>query len=56
MSRALVRVIALIMLFVARPGAASAQEVEPEAATSAQQAVEPATEQAVDDRSALTDP
>jgi len=55
-SRALVRVIALIMLFVARPGAASAQEVEPEAATSAQQAVEPATEQAVDDRSALTDP
>jgi len=54
--RTLAWVIALLVVLVAGPGAVSAQEVEPEAATSEQQAVEAPAEQATDDRSALTDP
>lgn len=56
MNRTLAWVIALLVVLVAGPGAVSAQEVEPEAATSEQQAVEAPAEQATDDRSALTDP
>ena len=54
-NRVLARVIALLVLCVAGPGLMSAQEVEPEAATSAPQAEAPA-EQVDEDRSALTDP
>lgn len=56
MTRTLAWVIALLVVCVAGPGAVSAQEVEPEAATIAPQAVEEPAEQADDDRSALTDP
>ncbi|MGB5301814.1 MAG: cytochrome c-type biogenesis protein [Gemmatimonadota bacterium] len=56
MNRTLAWVIALLVVLVAGPGAVSAQEVEPEAATSEQQAVEAPAEQATNDRSALTDP
>ncbi len=55
MSRALVWVLALLVTFVAWPGAMTAQEAEPEAATPALQEVEAPAELA-DDRSALTDP
>ena len=56
MNRVLARVIALLVLFVAGPGAVSAQDAEPQAATSAAQATEAPADQATDDRSALTDP
>ena len=56
MNRTLAWVIALLVVLVAGPGAVSAQEAEPEAATSEQQAVEAPAEQATKDRSALTDP
>ncbi len=56
MNRTLAWVIALLVVLVAGPGAVSAQEAEPEAATSEQQAVEAPAEQATNDRSALTDP
>jgi cytochrome c-type biogenesis protein CcmH len=55
-NRALAWVIALLVVSGAGPRAVSAQEAEPQAATSAQQAVEEPEEQAADDRSALTDP
>ena len=55
-NRVLARVIALLVLCTAGPGLMSAQEMEPEATTSAPQAAEAAAEQADEDRSALTDP
>lgn len=56
MNRLLAGVIALLVLFVAGPHSVSAQEVEPQAATSAPQEAEAPAEQATDDRRALTDP
>jgi cytochrome c-type biogenesis protein CcmH len=55
-NRVLARVIVLLVLFVAGPLAVSAQDAEPQAATSAAQATEAPAEQTTDDRSALTDP
>jgi cytochrome c-type biogenesis protein CcmH len=55
-NRTLIWLVGLLIAFVAGPGALVAQEVEPEAATSAPQAVEVPAEQVADDRSALTDP
>ena len=56
MNRTLIWLVGLIIAFVAGSGALVAQEVEPEAAASAPQAVEAPAEQVADDRSALTDP
>ena len=56
MNRTLVRLMTLLVVFAAGPGAVWAQGVEPEAAASAPQAVEAPAEQVADDRSALTDP
>jgi cytochrome c-type biogenesis protein CcmH len=55
-NRTLAWVFALFVVIVAGPGSVSAQEVEPEAATSEPQAVQAPAEPATDDRSALTDP
>jgi cytochrome c-type biogenesis protein CcmH len=55
-NRVLTRVIALLALCMTGPGLVSAQEVEPEAATSTPQAAEAPAEQVDEDRRALTDP